>query len=368
MSRRRLGQLAAAVGVAVLAVAGALSLPSPKAAAPTTTSTDGTIRLHDVWPHADVLTIPAAIDDGSTYQPMLVLDPNTSVGLTTSADLETTKLVMRTGNGPFRELRVLSGESHPLVAAVTISGDQLYWLEITASGEDEGARQTTVWRANVHTGSAQTIASDSSDVLYFDSGYDLQVAGGQLRWAANGSAEDRGELRSVPITGGPVTGRELDRLYALSAWPWATSSAANLAGNVDLLNLETGEHKTITAKPNEILTCTPVWCRVTTLVDQGQKLTFEVEHIDGRDRRAVGDGTLTPLNTDVALMDRFELVASLASTNAQRLWLEDLKTNRSILLDDAVSATVGSRGGYLWWSTGDGETLTWHVLDLRTLT
>jgi hypothetical protein len=24
-------------------------------------------------------------------------------------------------------------------------------------------------------------------------------------------------------------------------------------------------------------------------------------------------------------------------------------------------------GGWLWWSTGDHETLTWHALDLTTL-
>jgi membrane-bound inhibitor of C-type lysozyme len=33
-----------------------------------------------------------------------------------------------------------------------------------------------------------------------------------------------------------------------------------------------------------------------------------------------------------------------------------------------VATNAGGRGDYLWWSTGDNETLAWHGLDLRTLT
>jgi len=65
------------------------------------------------------------------------------------------------------------------------------------------------------------------------------------------------------------------------------------------------------------------------------------------------------------------VLASVASANAagyaQRLWLHDLTTDRVVILDETANASVGSRGAYLWWSTGDNEALVWHVLDLREL-
>jgi hypothetical protein len=79
---------------------------------------------------------------------------------------------------------------------------------------------------------------------------------------------------------------------------------------------------------------------------------------------------LTPINNDVALLDRFELLADAASGdggNGKNLWLLDLKTGRQVLLDNAAPATTGSRGPFLWWSTGDNETMVWHILDLRQL-
>jgi hypothetical protein len=49
------------------------------------------------------------------------------------------------------------------------------------------------------------------------------------------------------------------------------------------------------------------------------------------------------------------------------LALYDVAHRRPVLISPAAT-NAGGRGGYLWWSTGDNETLAWHGLDLRTLT
>jgi hypothetical protein len=224
----------------------------------------------------------------------------------------------------------------------------------------------------VGSGPPRQLASDSSDVVYLDSAYDVQVSDGYVNWAAAGTgAVQGGEIRSVAVDGGTVRIRKLDRLYTLSVWPWATSGGNGQPGDIDLLNLRTGERRTVAAGPNDLLNCTPSWCRVTTLVNRGQSLTVDVERTDGTSRRRIGDTALMPLNTDVALADRFEVLAGAVSTNAattvQRLWLHDLTTSRSVVLADGATAALGSRGGFLWWSTGDNETLVWHVIDLRDL-
>jgi hypothetical protein len=330
----------------------------------------GPVRLAEVWPDAKSSTLASALTDGSSYSPLLFLDLATSVGLTTSPDLTTARLVVLTADGAVRELRELRGLQRPTIAAVTAVGDQLFWIETGENGN--GRRRTTIWRAGVGSGPPRQLASDSSDVVYLDSAYDIQVSDGYVNWAAAGTgAVQGGEIRSVAVDGGPVRIRKLDRLYTLSVWPWATSGGNGQPGDIDLLNLRTGERRTVAAGPNDLLNCTPSWCRVTTLVNRGQSLTVDVERTDGTGRRRIGDTALMPLNTDVALADRFEVLAGAVSTNAattvQRLWLHDLTTSRSVVLADGATAALGSRGGFLWWSTGDNETLVWHVIDLRDL-
>ena len=76
-----------------------------------------------------------------------------------------------------------------------------------------------------------------------------------------------------------------------------------------------------------------------------------------------------PLNTDVALLDRFEILGESTSDNAgsgQRLWLHDLTTTRTVLLADSAADAIFSRNGFLWWSDRDQPT-PWRVLDLHRL-
>jgi hypothetical protein len=175
----------------------------------------------------------------------------------------------------------------------------------------------------------------------------------------------------VPVSGGAVTTERLEGMFALSAWPWVTSSAAARPGPVELRALGAGQRRDVPAKQDEILACSPTWCRVTTLIDGGRTLVIEAERIDGSARQRTGDTGMMPALADVALLDRFEVFASAPPANVagieQRLWLHDLTTQRPVLLDDYATASVSGRGGYLWWSSGDNEALTWHILDLRTL-
>ena len=48
------------------------------------------------------------------------------------------------------------------------------------------------------------------------------------------------------------------------------------------------------------------------------------------------------------------------------LSLYDITTGRTDLVAADI-ASVQGRGSMLWWSTGTGEELAWHCIDLRAL-
>jgi hypothetical protein len=329
----------------------------------------GPLRLDQAWPKAKPFTLAADLPGGWSYQPFVVIDATTSVGLALSPDLAVTRIVVRSAKTSLRELQTLQGSSPPTVAAVVVVDGHIVWLETGL--DDNGLFHSSLWRAELAGGPARQLAADSSEVLFYDSNFDLQVNDGLVSWAAIG-AKEGGEIRSVPVDGGPETVRRLDRLYALTTFPWATTSGNGKQGDVALLNLKTDERRTVPAGPNDILSCTPMWCRVTTLINQGQSLTYDVEHTDGTARRRVGNADLVPLNGDVALGGRFEVLTSLttnpaAAIDTSALWLYDLTNGRMVLVSEAATGGISSRGTYLWWPTGDNETLAWQVLDLRQL-
>ena len=53
-------------------------------------------------------------------------------------------------------------------------------------------------------------------------------------------------------------------------------------------------------------------------------------------------------------------------TGTEALLIHDITTGRTVDVDAAVDGAF-SRGGVLWWSTGDQDTIVWHTLDLRTI-
>jgi hypothetical protein len=357
------GVLAALVAIGV-ALALPSPSPSPSAKGKPADQATGPLRLADAWPAAKPATLAADVG-GLRFQPVEVLGGGRLLGLTTTADLLTVQLVLRAPDGTLRVLRSITGVDPPTIAATAVSDDHLYWAE-TGDGSN-GNRESTVWGVPLAGGAPVRLARDPGDILFYGSQYDLQVAQGRLWWVM--AAGQASGVHSVPLGGGAEAVRPMDRVFSLTTWPWVTSSGASVPGDVELRNLSTGEVRRVTGTGDEILTCTLVWCRITTLVNHGQSLRYEVEHPDGTARRAIGDTGLTPLNSDVGIQDRFEVLTSTASSTgtAQRLWLHDLSNDRVVLLDDLATANMGARGDYLWWSTGDNETLTWHILDLRTL-
>jgi hypothetical protein len=99
---------------------------------------------------------------------------------------------------------------------------------------------------------------------------------------------------------------------------------------------------------------------------------IDVVRPDGTQRRRVGDANSSAIADDVALRDRFEVLATPVPTSSPAIVIEslrlyDIRQRRSVLVVPAAS-NAGARGDYVWWSTGDNETLAWHGLDLRSLT
>ncbi|MDT5030635.1 MAG: hypothetical protein QOC94_806 [Actinoplanes sp.] len=73
---------------------------------------------------------------------------------------------------------------------------------------------------------------------------------------------------------------------------------------------------------------------------------------------------------DVALLDRFEVLSETGPdsdlTGTAGLIVYDLLAGRTVDVS-AAAVMAFARGGVLWWSTGDQETLMWHTLNLRTI-
>ena len=358
---RRFRRVSPSLIAALIAVGVALALPSPKA--PTPLTAPEPLRLAGVWPDATPFTIPGILPDGSSYQPYAVIDPAVSIGIVTGVDADTTRLVVRSG-ATVRPLRTMATARGEALAAVTVVDGQIYWAETAAGASGDG---TTVWRADLTGSGVRRLAADPGQIYYRDSAHDVAVADGSVSWAVETAGGERSEIRSVSVQGGRVRARPLDRLFGLTAWPWATTSTSGEPGEAHLMNLGTGERRVAPAGPEEFLACSPTWCRVTTLVDDGQDVTYAIRRWDGSDERALTD---TPMNVDVALLDRFDLLGSTADDGPrsyQRLSLYDIANDRTVLVADATTGTVGARGGFLWWSTGDNETLQWRALDLREL-
>jgi hypothetical protein len=89
---------------------------------------------------------------------------------------------------------------------------------------------------------------------------------------------------------------------------------------------------------------------------------------DGSDRKRMAAGTVSSAVLDVALVDRFEVLAQTQAdgTGTLKLMLFDIPSGRSAVLA-AGGATVQARGPIVWWSTGEEEAVEWFALDLRNL-
>ena len=173
----------------------------------------------------------------------------------------------------------------------------------------------------------------------------------------------------MPLTGGPVSLRREKGAWSLSAWPWLTdgSDRTSLAR---LRNPVTGQHVEVDIGiGGELLTCSPAWCRVIVQGDDGVSRLDLMRH-DGSGRVTVADGSAGAIGTDVAVLDRFELLfatpAGAAPDTRTALLVYDIATGRTVEISPAVDGAF-SRAGVLWWSTDGGDAIVWQTLDLRTV-
>jgi hypothetical protein len=347
---------------AALAAAGTLLALSPSGSEP---AGPAQIRTVDqVWPDAKRADIPGVLPDGAPYSPAYLVDAGTSVGTATDPGGRVLRLVLRDAAGVVRELRRLPVEGSPQYSGFTRAGDELAWAESVTT--DDGAARTEMWIANVTGGAPRKITGDTGDVVFFNSQYDMVIDAGRLYWVAVAPRQEQvTEVRSAPLAGGEVTVRTEPGAWALSAWPWLVSAGSGQSGPVELRDLGTGTVTTVAATAAELVTCSPAWCRVLVLAGNGPA-RIDLVRPDGADRRPIADGAATASVIDVALLDRFEVVSQGTDLTTQRLLLHDLRSKETTVVADNAGMVL-SRGGLLWWSTGDTQTAEWHTLDLRSL-
>jgi hypothetical protein len=118
------------------------------------------------------------------------------------------------------------------------------------------------------------------------------------------------------------------------------------------------------------VTCDRAWCRLIP-DDRIHSDGTDLVRPDGTDRQHIAGKDSTPVANDPGLLGRFEplltpVSQTLAGTQVSRLSLYDTGRRAQVQIDTGVTK-AGAQGDYVWWATGDNETLTWHALDLRTL-
>jgi hypothetical protein len=348
--------------VAVIAAGVLLALPEPDPA-PVAAGAD---PVQDVWPAATIVRSPGRLSDGRAYTPRFHRDSTTSVGTALTADGAFLRLLVRSG-ATERELVRLPADDNPQYNGFAAAGDDLVFMAST--GSMDSAAAATLYRADWNEGAAHMLTADTGTVVFFNSQYDVVAADGAAHWAAAGAGGQFTEVRSVPLAGGAVSTRRVDGAFAMSAWPWLTSSGSGL-GNVRLHNLRTGAAQTVPAGRDELVTCGPVWCRVLVIGPGGQPARTDVMRPNGADRKRLAAGNTTSAVLDVALLDRFELLTQTTAGDGPAtlaLVLFDLPAGRAVPLARGV-ATVQARGPVVWWSTGSEEADEWFALDLRQLT
>ena len=314
------------------------------------------------WPAAQRGSLPADLPDGSPYEPELFLDAKISVGTAQTPDGRSLRLVVRQKDGSVRQLRRLPFSEDPSFDGVTASGGVLVWME--------GAKdRRQIWAVDLGTrGSPRRLTADTGDVRFYDSQYDLVVADQRVHWVAAG-AGDRTEVRSVPLGGGPVQVLTEAGIWGLTAWPWLVDGIVAAAGTTVVKNVVTGRELAVPSAARAVTDCSPIWCRVVSLADDGYT-RIELMRPDGTDRRKVADGAVATLISDVAVLDRFEVLARITAsselTGNQELLVYDIRTGRTVQVSPDAGNVV-YRGGVLSWSTGTRESFLRHAVDLRTV-
>jgi hypothetical protein len=307
--------------------------------------------------------MPGNLSDGPLFAPGYFLDVRTAVGTAPSPDGSSVRLLVRTGSS-VREIRRLPDARTPYFANFTAAGDDLVWTEST------DAAHLQVWAVNLRDGSpARRLATDTGNAVFYDSQYDLVIADGRVHWtAATLKGAETTEIRSVSLAGGAVEVRREPGSWALTSWPWLTNGL-DQPSTSRLRNMATNRDVKVDNAGTELSTCSSTWCRVMVMNSSGLA-RIDLMHPDGTARRQIAGSAALAAITDVAVLDRFAVLneAGPASdlTGAATLLVYDIATKRTVDISADVTATF-SRGGVLWWSTGDQDAPVWHSLDLRTV-
>ncbi|GIF77247.1 hypothetical protein [Asanoa siamensis] len=346
---------------ALLAAGWLLSLPP---AARDDDRTAPAPSLAAVWPQAERGTVSGSLPDGTVYTPSLFLDAGTSLGQALTTDEAFVRLLAVRGD-EVRELRRLPAVAAPQFFGFVADDDgRVAWAE---SVEDaDGARTTSMWVA--HGDAARRIVADAGDVRQTDSAHDLAIVDGRLHWTA--LAGDDTALRSVALDGGDARTDSVAGTWSPVGWPSLLDGTDAVGGGrVVLMDRTTRQTREFLAGPADFPACGATWCRSIVLEDGGSG-QVDLVRVDGDERRRIAGPDVGFPVTDVAVLDRFEILTSLdPATRAavgRPLSLYDIARSQTLAVaPDAIS--VLCRGGFLWWSSGFEDRMSWTVVDLRTL-
>lgn len=347
-------RLASVFSLAVALVAAAVMLtmkptaPQGKDPGPTE------VILAEAYPDAKPVALAR---DG--YQPMYFVDEKRSVGtaITANGDVQ---LLLRDGQTQ-RELRKLPKAQVPEFAGFVAEGERIVWLELTLGTDKQ--TQSRIWAIDSMTAAPRMLTADTGDIALFDKRDDLVLHDGEVSWVAMAPTETpQTEIRTVSLAGGEVRVDKREGAFSFVGWPWLTTVNLGQSGPIELRNLLTDERNLVAVQPNELMACSPTWCRSVIIGDGQANTVIELLRPTGVGRFRSAFGSVAASMVDVAVLDRYEVYSYAGG----RLVLFDIDEMRSIVIATGVGQVV-CRGPMLWWSTGDNETLQWNALDMRRL-
>jgi hypothetical protein len=341
--------LLAAVALLVLPAAGKQPVPAPAA-------------MDLAWPKVKHAALAATLADGTAYEPGLFLTADTSIGTAPSKDHKSVRLLEHRPDSSVVLIRKLPQKGYPSFSAITAAGDTLVWVERVGQGP------SSIWTSSLRRPAPRRLVADAGAFQSDQSTYDLVIAGGQAYWTASGAAGVT-QVRSVALTGGPVTSRPEPGDWRLSAWPYLVNGVVTTTGTTTIRDLLTGRDQAVRSTSRSTTRCSPTWCEVAAVTKNGA-LAVELMRPDGSHREQIGGDDLAGAISDPVVLDRFEIMAQIDTntqlTNHVQLIAYELATRRQVVLSpDAFG--VAYRAGVLWWSTGTDADFVRHAVDLRTV-
>jgi hypothetical protein len=353
-------------GTAVLAVAW-LAWPSPDRPE-TTPVPDPAPTVWETW-DAEPVDVPGQID-GLAWTPLLVLDSTPDADALIGTDESGNLLyVEQPADGEATVDVVAEPGGVPGVVAVAATDARLAWLQSVPDAQ--GRVVSELWTAergpDGRPGEAAMLTADTGDVITAGSAYDLQFAAEGLHWLSTARGENLvTEHRSIPVEGGEVEVVGHRGAWQAAAWPWLASAGSDSLGGAQLVRTDTGAGVKVFSGSDELTLCSATWCRLIVTADDGSRV--DLVRPDGSERVTIAEGFTSAVSPDVGLIDRFEPLAEsrAAQGDATTVTLFDLQGGEEYLVASSAGQ-AGADARCLWWSTGTGELLEWHVLDLTDL-